>query len=227
MNFPDKIESINQYLDKLYAKLIKDSTMMNDWSVLHKSLSLEPRKLSVYADAIKEELKTELYGLPAYKSMSEQDKQRVLKAIDQVHERMAVPEFRLNMEECMEEAFVTESRPAVPPKQAQPQRLIGPAAGAVVGLGLGMLFTKSVPVVLLTGIGGALAGQLLTSSNRRPQTMYSPSGTRSGSTATAAAAQRKLSHRKVETVIRKRKEAVRTHFLHYLKQLEEVCLSVG
>lgn len=230
MNFQSKAQSINDYLDKLYVKLVKDSKLMSDWETLSKSCSLEPRKLAVYASAIKEELKTEMHVRPAFQSMSESEKQRLLATIDNIHARLVIPEFQPVREACTEEVPVeVVTRTAPSHGQSSSYLNLGTPAGAIIGIGLGLIISKTIPALLIGGIGGAVAGTLIASkarATRSKQPMGSSQAHRRHTSATVRT-RAKLNHRKVEEVILKRKTVITPVFLRYLKQLEEACQTAG
>lgn len=229
MNFQDKVLSINDYMDKLYSKLIKDSQMMNDWETLFKALSLEPRRLTVYAAAIKEELKTELYGQTDYKYVSDMGKRKMLDEIDDIHNRLVIPEFRVSKDDITEKepvnAAVVRTAPASTGKSSQLNLRVGVSMGAITGAGLGLVISKSVPALLIGCIGGAIAGGVIASATGILRTKKMNSSVSKGMSKTQESIeiQDQLSHHKAKTVIMDRKAVIEKVFLLYIKQLEEVC----
>ncbi|NHN34399.1 hypothetical protein [Paenibacillus agricola] len=225
MNFQSKVQSINNYLNKLYNKLIKDGTTINDWSTLGKSYGLEPNKLAIYALAIKEEIISELNELPTFKNLAEAERRHLLTLIDQIHQMLIIPKFTITKEECMEEVMVEVghvNRSVRPSKTTMPYLNMGTPTGAVLGLGLGLLITKSVPVLLIGSIGVAVAGSVIRKSINSSRT-NTPAVRTMRQTQTPKRMQTRVSQQKVEAVILRRKAVIVTLFRKYIKQMEEAC----
>lgn len=219
MNFKIKRQLISNYLDKLYDQLIKDVALISEFQTLVKRCNLETSKLSNYAIAIKEEIKSELVQLSAYKSLDEESKENLLTTIDQIHQQLKIPEFTVTKEECMDVVTVSvdrEYRNAAVDKQAQEFLNMGTAIGAFIGFGLGIVIQKNLPFLLISILGGAAIGTVI-GKNKNKQKMkrsVEPSIKQTFG---------KVNKNKFESVIQKRKASIVTLFNQYIQQIEDAC----
>ncbi|MFJ7848134.1 hypothetical protein ACIQZM_09730 [Peribacillus sp. NPDC097206] len=219
MNFTNKAQSINNYLDNYYKKLLKDGSAVRDYQTLVKQFNLETTKLFNYKFAIKEEIENELVQSPDFKSLDDAAKQHTLFMLDKIHQDLRIPEFRVAKQDCLEIVTVsTETNiAATPKKQSQAIVNIGTAIGAVVGLGVGLIIEKSFPVLFIGGFGGAAIGSFLgkgAGSNGIPNQQAVPVSTEPKQMF------EKMSPAKLETVIQARKTTIKSLFSQYCKQLE-------
>ncbi|MCH6266996.1 hypothetical protein [Neobacillus citreus] len=222
MNFTNKAQSINDYLDKYYEKLLKDGSMVRDYQTLLKQLQLETTKLSNYKFTIKEEIESELVRSQGYKNLDESDKHHILSLLERVHQELKIPEFTIVKEDCLELVNVSVETSKASTVQKQPQGVIniGTAIGAVVGLGISFIIQKSIPVILIGGIGGAAIGSFLgkgAGTNRKPIHPTVPDSLERQQMFG------KVSPDKLGAVIQARKTAIKSLFSQYCKQLEAVC----
>lgn len=222
MSFMNKAQSINNYLDQYYEKLLKDGIKVSEYQTLLKQFQLETMKLSNYKFAIKEEFESELVQSSNFKCLDDSAKQQILSKLDRVHRELRIPELTVAKEDCLEIVTQSDETTTAAISQKQPHSMlnIGTAIGTVVGLGLGFFIQKSFPVILIGGIGGAAIGSLLSKgagSNRkaieRPTPVITEPRQMFG----------KVSPAKLEAVIQVRKTAMKSLFSQYCKQLEAAC----
>ncbi|OIJ14221.1 hypothetical protein BKP37_09060 [Anaerobacillus alkalilacustris] len=222
MNFPSKAQSINDYLDKMYDQLIKDSAFISDFETLQKKCNVETRKLSNYSIAILEEIKNEVTKA----SLTLDNNKNVIAELDGIHRNLAIRPFQLTKEECLyvEQAPVSNQ---VHPKQGKQERQgtfnKGTGVGAIVGLGVGFFIVKSPNPLLLviSTLSGALVGTIFRLASSKPP-VNTP---KELSASIEKPVQRfgKVNKEKFETVVRQRKAAIQTLFKQYIQQLEEAC----
>lgn len=226
MNYNSMNQSLSNYLDKLYDKLIKDSKRMSDFQVYHKNFQLEAGRLSNYAFAIKEEIKNEFIQSDYYKSLGTKDKNNLVSKLDRIHSQFTLPHFELKEEECVDVVTIeTNSIPVSRGSQRSSGALnIGTAVGGLVGLGIGIVVTKSIPLILLGTASGAVVGGIVGHSIRANHSVSQPSPRRQENRPQMAAkTYGKVNSQKVEKVIQGRKANVTKQFQQYLQQLFDVC----
>ncbi|RIX59707.1 hypothetical protein D3P08_06160 [Paenibacillus nanensis] len=232
MNFQSKAQSIHEYLDKIYERLIRDCSNVNDWATIESICGLEAGRLSNYAYAVKEDVLDELRKHSEFSLADESRKREVLSAIESIHHKLAIPAFAIHQSESMETVY--EERPGASgiPSPPRPQRSapilnIGTPIGAVVGIGIAAAVTKSIPLIVLGTVGGAIVGTLTGKAvrlNSGTQQRHSSRVTADPATASATAkAKQRISHSKLAAVIERRRKDIVKLFDHYLQQIEDAC----
>ncbi|MEH7440176.1 hypothetical protein V7182_22265 [Neobacillus drentensis] len=226
MNYNSMNQSLSNYLEKLYDKLIKDSKRISDFQVYHKSFQLEAGRLSNYSFAIKEEIKNELTQTDYYKGLGTEEKNNLVSKLDRIHIQFAIPHYELKEEECVDVVTIeTNSNPVSRGSQKSSGALnIGTAVGGIVGLGIGIVVTKSIPLILLGTVSGAVVGGIVGHSIRANHSVSQPTQHRQENRPQMAPkTYGKVNSRKVEKVIQVRKANIMKLFQQYLQQLFEVC----
>ncbi|WP_169087343.1 hypothetical protein [Paenibacillus sp. PL91] len=226
MDFYTKKQSINKYIDKIYDQLNQDVLMISEYSTLMKKCGLETSKLSNYALAIKEEIKRELAVWPSFKNLTAEDREHLLSDVDRIHRELRIPPFTIGEDACMDTVMESSSvvqavHGSTAGIRKEPFLNMGTAAGAIVGVGVGLLLTKSLPILVIGGIGGAVVGTFMGKKASRP----SPSRAAASQVGTAdqAVSKSKLNRSKAARHIQNRKTVIAPIFQLYITQVEDAC----
>lgn len=223
MEFKVKSQLINEFLEKLYARTLRETAKITEWETLRKQLQLEHGRLVNYVMAVKDEVKDEFIDTRDFIELSNQRKQHLLDLLDRI--QLEIPTFNFSREECMDlvendQDRVNSTHPNV--GQARYSLLnVGTPLGMVAGVGAGLIVTKSLPIILIAGVSGAIVGSIIGKASLTPAINRSK--------ARAAVEQRPrpnewlVNSQKLELMIIKRKKHIISLFQGYLTQLEEAC----
>lgn len=228
MNFQSKEQSIHNYLEKIYDRLLKDCSNLTDWDTIQSICELEAERLSKYAYVIKEDIVDEIRNLSEFKMTDEIRKQEILSVIESIYQKLSIPNFTLEQSESMVNLYEERQEYGISSPSVQlssdPIVNIGTPIGAILGIGIAVVITKHIPIIVLSTVCGAVVGTLVGKSIRgKSETQTKNSARETVDLATVSERERpkqRISHSKLGDVIQRRKTEISDLFSNYLQQVE-------